>query len=193
MHDPRGKVGVALGYALASGGADHMQLAHDTLLADPAGFGTKTAAPLGIPGAMDPLALDPEKIAAAVTLWTYWTFQNHLGGCHFVFAPRSVYPVEAIPLLVEAATGWKTSLWELMRMGARSLAAARMLNRKLGFGSADDRRPDRLYEPVKSGPYEGRRTLEPEAFGNAMRLAYGMLGWDEQGDPLPATRAALGL
>ncbi len=193
MHDPRGKVGVALGYALASGGADHMQLAHDTLLADPAGFGTKTAAPLGIPGAMDPLALDGEKIAAAVTLWTYWTFQNHLGGCHFVFAPRSVYPVEAIPLLVEAATGWKTSLWELMRMGARSLAAARMLNRKLGFGSADDRLPDRLYEPVKSGPYEGRRTLEPEAFGNALRLAYGMLGWDEEGDPLPATRAALGL
>jgi len=193
MHDPRGKVGVALGYVLAPGGADHMQIAHDTLMADPEAFGTKAVAPLGILGPMDPLALDRDKVSALVTLWTYWTFQNHLGGCHFVFAPRSVYPVEAIPLLVEAATGWKTSLWELMRMGARSLAAARMLNRKLGFGSADDRLPDRLYEPVKSGPYEGRRTLEPEAFGNALRLAYGMLGWDEEGDPLPATRAALGL
>lgn len=193
MHDPRGKAGVALGYVLAPGGADHMQLAHDTLMADPDAFGTKSVAPLGILGPLDPLSLDAEKVSALVTLWTYWTFQNHLGICHFVFAPRSVYPVEGIPLLVEAATGWKTSLWELMRMGARSLAAARMLNRRLGFGAADDVLPERLFEAVKSGPYEGKRTLDPETVQNAARLAWEMLGWDGQGDPLPGTLAALGL
>ena len=192
MHDPRGKVGVALGYVLAPGGADHMQIAHDTLMADPEAFGTKSVAPLGILGPMDPLALDREKISALVTLWTYWTFQNHLGGCHFVFAPRSVYPVEGIPLLVEAATGWKTSLWELMRMGARSLAAARMLNLQLGLDESDDVLPERLYEAVGSGPYEGR-VLDREMFGNALRLAYGMLGWDDRGVPRPETLASLGL
>jgi len=192
MHDPRGKVGVALGYVLAPGGADHMQIAHDTLMADPEAFGTKSVASLGILGPMDPLALDREKISALVTLWTYWTFQNHLGGCHFVFAPRSVYPVEGIPLLVEAATGWKTSLWELMRMGARSLAAARMLNLQLGLDESDDVLPERLYEAVGSGPYEGR-VLDREAFRNAVRLAYGMLGWDDRGVPRPETIAALGL
>ncbi|NLI95317.1 MAG: aldehyde ferredoxin oxidoreductase family protein [Synergistaceae bacterium] len=193
MHDPRGKVGVALGYALAPGGADHMQMAHDTLLADPEAFGTKSVAPLGILGPMDPLSFDSEKISALVTLWTFWTFQNHLGGCHFVFAPRSAFPVEGIPLLVEAATGWKTSLWELMRMGQRSLAAARILNGKLGFGPSDDVLPKRLFEPVAGGPYQGRRTLAPETFGEAVRLAWEMLGWDEQGNPRPGTKAALGL
>ncbi len=193
MHDPRGKVGVALGYALAPGGADHMQMAHDTLLADAEAFGTKSVAPLGILGPMDPLSFDSEKISALVTLWTFWTFQNHLGGCHFVFAPRSAFPVEGIPLLVEAATGWKTSLWELMRMGQRSLAAARILNGKLGFGPSDDVLPKRLFEPVAGGPYEGRRTLDPETFGDAVRLAWEMLGWDEQGNPRPGTKAALGL
>ncbi len=193
MHDPRGKVGVALGYALAPGGADHMQMAHDTLLADAEAFGTKSVAPLGILGPMDPLSFDSEKISALVTLWTFWTFQNHLGGCHFVFAPRSAFPVEGIPLLVEAATGWKTSLWELMRMGQRSLAAARILNGKLGFGPSDDVLPKRLFEPVAGGPYQGRRTLAPETFGEAVRLAWEMLGWDEQGNPRPGTKAALGL
>jgi len=192
MHDPRGKVGVALGYVLAPGGADHMQLAHDTLMADPEAFGTKSVASLGILDPMDPLALDGNKVSALVTLWTYWTFQNHLGGCHFVFAPRSFYPVEGIPLLVEAATGWKTSLWELMRMGARSLAAARLLNRQLGFDETDDVLPERLYEAVGSGPYEGR-TLDREAFKDALRKAYGMLGWDERGIPRPETLEALGL
>jgi aldehyde:ferredoxin oxidoreductase len=142
---------------------------------------------------MDPLSLDTEKVSALVTLWTYWTFQNHLGNCHFVFAPRSVYPVEGIPLLVEAATGWKTSLWELMRMGERSLAAARMLDRRLGFGAADDVLPARLFEAVKSGPHEGERTLDPETLRNAVRLAWSMLGWDGEGNPLPGTIAALGL
>lgn len=192
MHDPRGKVGVALGYALAPGGADHMQLAHDTLMADPEAFGTRSVASLGILDAMGPLSLDPGKVSALVTLWTYWTFQNHLGGCHFVFAPRSFYPVEGIPLLVEAATGWKTSLWELMRMGARSLCAARLLNLKLGFDAEDDELPARLYETVKSGPYEGTR-IDPAAFKEALRLAYGMLGWDDRGVPRPETRASLGL
>jgi len=193
MHDPRGKVGVALGYALAPGGADHMQMAHDTLMADPEAFGTKSVASLGILGPMDPLSFTDEKISALMTLWTFWTFQNHLGGCHFVFAPRSAYPVEGIPLLVEAATGWKTSLWELMRMGQRSLAAARILNRKLGFGPADDTLPKRLFEPISSGPYEGRRTLDPETFENALKMAWAILGWDEEGNPRPGTKAALGL
>ncbi len=192
MHDPRGKVGVALGYALAPGGADHMQLAHDTLMTDPEAFGTKSVASLGILDPMDPLSLDEGKLSALVTLWTYWTFQNHLGGCHFVFAPRSVFPVEGIPLLVEAATGWKTSLWELMRMGERSLAAARLLNLRLGFSSERDNLPERLYEPVKSGPYEGR-SIDRKAFADAVRGAYGMLGWDEQGVPRPETLASLGL
>jgi aldehyde:ferredoxin oxidoreductase len=193
MHDPRGKVGVALGYALAPGGADHMQMAHDTLMADPEAFGTKSVASLGILGPMDPLSLTDEKISALMTLWTFWTFQNHLGGCHFVFAPRSAYPVEGIPLLVEAATGWKTSLWELMRMGQRSLAAARILNRKLGFGPADDALPKRLFEPLRGGPFEGRQTLDPETFENALKTAWAVLGWDEAGDPLPGTKTALGL
>ncbi len=48
MHDPRGKVGVGLGYAVSDTGADHLVGYHDTMLANSESVSFKGAQPLGI-------------------------------------------------------------------------------------------------------------------------------------------------
>ncbi len=44
---------------------------------------------LGILEPMDPLSLKPEKVRAVIYSWFSWAVLNHLGGCYFVFGPRS--------------------------------------------------------------------------------------------------------
>jgi len=192
MHDPRGKVGVALGYACAAGGADHMQFAHDTLFVNPEGFPLKSVACLGVLDPMDPLAFDPAKIVADAYLWSFWSVLNHLGGCFFVFAPRSHFPIPALPYLVRAGTGWDTSLWELLKIGERGITATRLLNLRLGFSDEDDMLPPRLFDPLPEGALAGK-TISREAFLQARTLLYGIMGWDERGVPLPGKVEELGL
>ena len=192
MHDPRGKVGVGLGYALAAGGADHMQVPYDTLFTNPDSFGCEAVKCLGILDPMDLTGFAPSKISALATLWNLWGALNHLGGCYFVFAPRSYFPLHKLPELVEAGTGWKTSLHELVRLGARGHGAARILNRRLGVTEGDDTLPDRIFQPLPSGPFADR-PISPEAFHEAKRLLYALQGWDETGLPTEATRRDLGL
>ena len=47
MHEPRGKVGVGLGYAVNEAGADHLVAYHDPVLANPESVSFKGAMPLG--------------------------------------------------------------------------------------------------------------------------------------------------
>ena len=192
MHDPRGKVGVGLGYALAAGGADHMQVPYDTLFTNPDSFGCEAVKCLGILDPMDLTGFAPGKISALTTLWNLWGALNHLGGCYFVFAPRSYFPLHKIPELVEAGTGWKTSLHELVRLGARGHGAARILNRRLGLTEADDTLPERLFQALPEGPFAGQ-PISREAFQEAKGLLYALQGWDDTGLPTEATRRDLGL
>ncbi len=134
MHEPRGKKGVALGYAFSPTGADHMQFAHDPLFVYPDGLPMQNLKSLGILEPMDPLSLKPEKVRAVIYSWFSWAVLNHLGGCYFVFGPRSYFPIYRMDSLVKSATGWETSLWELMKMGERGLNAARIFNLKMGLG-----------------------------------------------------------
>src|SRR5207248_1942084 len=63
MHDPRGKKGLSLAYALSPTGADHMEAPHDPLYA---GF-HPTGHPMGVLGLiepLDPLDLDAKKVRA---------------------------------------------------------------------------------------------------------------------------------
>src|ERR671937_877041 len=61
MHDPRGKKGLSLAYALSPTGADHMEAPHDPLYA---GFHPKghPLGPLGLIEPLDPLELDAKKV-----------------------------------------------------------------------------------------------------------------------------------
>jgi aldehyde:ferredoxin oxidoreductase len=192
MHEPRGKTGLSLGYALAPVGADHIQFAHDTMIANPDSYGFKAVKCLGITDPPDLLSFDDEKLRNISALWKHWALMNHLGGCLFVFAPRSHYPVSKIPMLVEAATGWETSLYELLTAAERGIAASRLLNARLGIGPEEDRLPERFFEPLPDGPFQGK-AIGKEDFEDAKGRFFQIMGWDSRGVPTEATCLKLGL
>lgn len=192
MHDPRGKAGISLAYALAPQGADHMQFAHDPMFAREGTFTMESMKCLGILDPVDPLDLSSSKVTPVVYLWLLWSMMNHLGMCYFVFAPRSYFPIHLIPDLVKAATGWDTSLWELLKMGERGLTGTRMINLNLGFTQKDDMIPQRLFEAIPEGPLSGSRISEEEFYA-ARQMYYRLLGWDEKGIPSREKLLELGL
>lgn len=181
MHDPRGKVGVGIGYAVCETGADHMVIGHDPLF-QKEGFTLDSIKPLGILEPVGPLDLSWKKVRAFVYLQRWWSFFNMAGICDFGPAPRGAMPIEDVVKLVNAATGWNTSLMELMDAGERSINMARLINLREGFTKEDDTLPERLFEGLKNGRLKGT-AISKEEFKEALSLYYSMIGWDENGVP----------
>ncbi|MBC7105540.1 MAG: aldehyde ferredoxin oxidoreductase family protein [Firmicutes bacterium] len=184
MHDPRVKTGLGLQFAISPNGADHWFAQHDPFFGTRDGLGLAAVAPLGILEPVDPLDLGPRK----VRLVLYTSFLNAmydcLGVCVFGAVARSLLPVNHVVRLVEAVTGWETSLWELLKAGERANTMARLFNLRQGLGSDDDRLPEVFFRPLSGGPLDGRNALDRAAFARAVRLYYAMAGWDpETGTP----------
>ena len=104
----------------------------------------------------------------------------------------SMHTLEDIVRAVRAVTGWNTSLHELLLWGERGVTLARAFNVREGFTSAEDTLPERLFEPLGSGAFEGT-AIPRDAFERAIRLYYQMRGWDDEGRPTPATLHRLDL
>lgn len=192
MHDPRGKKGLSLAYALSPTGADHMEAPHDPLYA---GFHPQghPLGPLGLIEPLDPLELDPKKVRAFYETQKVWSFYNSVGLCDFVGTPLNALELQPLVDYINAVTGWNMSLYEAMRVGERNNTLARLFNAREGFTPADDVLPDRLHEGIGNGPLQGER-IERDEFLRARDLYYRMAGWDpETGRPTEARLAELDL
>lgn len=176
MHEPRGKKGLALAYACSPTGADHMEAPHDPFYESFHVDGS----PLGLLGLVEPvetLDLGPRKVKAFYYAQRLWSLYNAVGLCDFVGVPIGSLAVEKLVQFVQAATGWDTSLWELLKVGERADNLARIFNLRAGFTARDDTLPDRLFQGLENGALQGER-IDPEQFLAAKRLYYQMNGWD---------------
>ncbi|GAI43832.1 unnamed protein product, partial [marine sediment metagenome] len=142
MHDPRLKTGVGLQYALSDYGADHMKAAHDPFFKDQDSVGVKEMKSLGILEPVSPTDIGEKKVALFKLLDIYWTVFDILGVCDFGYVPRSVGTCEELLEIICAATGWRTTWFELMKLGERSINMARIFNYREGFTSKDDILPE---------------------------------------------------
>jgi aldehyde:ferredoxin oxidoreductase len=179
FHDPRGKTGVGLGFALSPTGADHIEAPHEVPFQ---GEGVKLVNPLGI--IVAPKALDngPGKVRYFIAGEKTWAMNNTLGICNFVVAPLFALSYTKLCEVVEAVTGWSTSLHELMLVAERSMVLARMFNIREGMDSKDDRLFRRMFEPLPEGPLKGT-TIDPKEFKNMLAMYYAMMNWNEKGIP----------
>lgn len=179
FHDPRGKTGVGLGFALSPTGADHIEAPHEVPFQ---GEGVKLVNPLGI--IVAPKALDngPDKVRYFIAGEKTWAMNNTLGICNFVVAPLFALSYTKLCEVVEAVTGWSTSLHELMLVAERSMVLARMFNVREGMDSKDDKLFRRMFEPLSDGPLKGT-TIDPKEFQNMLDMYYGMMNWNENGIP----------
>jgi aldehyde:ferredoxin oxidoreductase len=192
MHDPRGKKGLSLAYAISPTGADHMEAPHDPLYA---GFHPQ-GHPLGVLGLiepLDPLTLDARKVRAFFTTQQVWSSYNAIGMCDFVGAPLNAMQLQPTIDYINAVTGWNLSVYELMKIGERNNTLARLFNVREGFTVDDDVLPDRLHEGIGNGVLKGSFVGRDE-FVEARRTYYQMAGWDPAtGRPTDAKLAELGI
>ncbi len=176
MHDPRGKVGLGIGYALSPTGADHCHNMHDPEFQRPAALQG-----LGILEPVPPLELSAAKVRVyrAVVNWQH--FRNTAILCNFL-----PYRQRQVVELIEGTTGWTTSVLELIKVGERSLALARAFNAREGFTARDDVLPDRLYTAFTDGPLKDQ-PISRDDMQEALKTYYAMAGYEpEIGAPTAA-------
>ncbi len=174
MHEPRWKQGMGVGFATSPTGADHCHNIHDS------GYTgmTPLLEDLKALGILEPLPVD-DLSPAKMRILTYhsnWIhFLNSAVCCYFVIVYGSV-GFQRVSDLVSAATGWNTSVFELMKVGERAANLTRAFNLRQGLTPQDDNMPQRFFTPQASGPLQGV-ALDPEAFHKAMETYYEMMGW----------------
>jgi aldehyde:ferredoxin oxidoreductase len=179
MHDPRGKVGVALGYATNEAGADHLVGFHDGIFVNPDSVSFKGAMKIGVTEPVGVLDLGEAKVRNWYTSERWNSAEKVIGFCFFGPAPRSFIQADDVVASVRAATGWDVSIAELLEVGERAVNLARMFNVREGFGRTDDRLPDRLHTPLEGGPLTGT-SIDRTAFEDAISALYTLKGWDPE-------------
>jgi aldehyde:ferredoxin oxidoreductase len=194
MHEPRGKMNVGLGYATSESGADHMVALHDTMFGpNPKSSGLMSFAPVGVFPPLEPKSITPDKVRLFYYGEQWWSALKALSTCFFCIEPRGALPMDRYVEAVRAITGWNTSLFEIMKVGERATALARLFNTREGLGPADDTLPQRYFSPMSGGPLDGV-AIPKEEFQAAVKMLYSMRGWDpETGRPTPGKLHELGI
>jgi aldehyde:ferredoxin oxidoreductase len=191
MHDPRGKTGVGLGYAVSPTGADHMQGAHDTMMVSQ-GPVLEQGKLLGQMETVDVFGYGREKAQYYGRMEKWWSFLNMAGVCFFIPGPRGSFPIEKFLDLLEYATGWKIPPEEALLIGERGITQSRCLNLTFGLDETMDVLPERLYQPLRNGGLKGK-AIDREAFQDMRQAYYEYMGWDDKGIPTQETLRRLGL
>ncbi len=193
MHEARGKYNVGMGYAISETGADHLVVAHDSMLANPDGIPFKNAAPLGITSAQPVKSLNDDKMQAFFVLEKVTSFEKVIGYCFFGPAPRSYIQLQEVVDSVNAATDWNITLEDLLEVGERATNMARVFNAREGFARKDDTLPERIFGKLENGALEGE-VFPRDEFEAALTTLYGIKGWDlETGTPTRERLEALSL
>lgn len=179
MHEPRGKYNVGMGYALSEVGADHLIVAHDTMLTNPNSLPSKNAKLLGIKQALPAQMFSDEKMRQYFILESWNSFENVVGYCFFGPAPRGFIHPDDVLASINLTTGWDIKLEELLEIGERAVNMYRLFNIREGFGSKDDDLPDRIFDPLEEGALKGE-SIDRKAFLEARSQLYAIKGWDQE-------------
>jgi aldehyde:ferredoxin oxidoreductase len=190
---PRTKQSLTLAYATIPFGADHESSEHDPSL-DPATPEEQkfkiNLRSLGLLDSIPSSALPLEKARFFYYTNLIYSVFDTLQIC--ARASKAYFWTD-FPRVVEAVTGWKTSLWELMKVGERRLALMRAFNTREGLTTKDDSLPDRVFEPIEGGPTDGQ-FVRKEEFSRVLQRYYQLAGIDARtGCPTRAKLAELNL
>jgi aldehyde:ferredoxin oxidoreductase len=162
--EPRVDMPQAIAYAVSPTGADHMTTAGP----DCGPEFWEMSTPPRSEGLSDRL------VRSYFLQRTGGSFIDGFGICRFLVGATGL---QRTIELIDAATGWKSSLWELMRAGDRRMTMFRAFNAREGFTIADDIMPPKAFQPIQNGPEEGTR-LDPEEHREAVEAYYAISGWD---------------
>jgi aldehyde:ferredoxin oxidoreductase len=182
MHEPRLKVGMGVGYAVAPVGADHMMNLHDTVYVREGDSLRRVNTAASPPVEPVPAhVLNEDKLQIMRHELNFQHFQDCALNCHFY-----PYDYEQLAEVLSGVTGEEYGIPDVLAVGARAQTLARMFNLREGLTAADDRLPKRVMTAFESGPLEGIEITE-EDFVWARRRFYELMGWDPHtGEPTGA-------
>jgi aldehyde:ferredoxin oxidoreductase len=177
MHDPRIQSGLAMTFMLSPTGADHCGGTPEPNLTVEIPF--RQFHPLGFLAPLDWNELSPRKVA----LWRLAQFgsmlDDSLGMCHF---PGINF--DQMVDLLKAITGWDTGIPEILRAAERTFTVMRLFNIREGITRDQDVMPARFYQPKTDGVVANFK-IKKEAYEKAKKYYYVLMGWDNEGVPLP--------
>ena len=195
-HMPHWKPAVGIVYAVNPFGADHQSSEHDLfLIAPPDSQNRQWLSQLGLwKGYEDGFTLDDEKVRFAFETQCYFSILDSLCLCQFTWGPCwELYGPSDLINLCRYGIGWETSIAELMKAGERRINMMRWFNAQNGFTKADDKLPERMFDPLPDGPSKGVQ-MDREKFYEHVDLYYKFAGWDpETGNPTDISLRRLSL
>ncbi|HHY93878.1 MAG TPA: aldehyde ferredoxin oxidoreductase family protein [Firmicutes bacterium] len=190
-HMPRVKRSLGLAYAVVPFGADHVSSEHDPVLAPTAPPSVKERYHgLGLYDEAEPSEMNYDKVRFFYYTQMLFSIFDTLEVCIRAF---SIYDLPQLDEIVRAATGWKTTFFELMKVGERRFNMLRCFNAREGFTREHDKLPARMWEALRGGESEGLK-MSPEELEWAKNAYYGMAGWDPMtGNPTAVKLHELGI
>lgn len=89
------------------------------------------------------------------------------------------WTMDQVTDLMQAATGWNCSLFELVKVGERVNTLSRLFNLREGLTHETDKLARRFLTEFENGPLKGVAVPE-QGIMDARRIYYSMMGWDPQ-------------
>ncbi|MHB1346532.1 MAG: aldehyde ferredoxin oxidoreductase C-terminal domain-containing protein, partial [Candidatus Humimicrobiaceae bacterium] len=188
-HEPRVKQMLGFAYAVSPIGPYYSIVEHDSdfdFEADQ--LYMDKISPLGLYERIESEELSEKKIRMFYLLQPAgFSMLDSLCCCIFAFSPVRYFNFHQLVEIVNAATGWESSLFELWKLGEKRINMHKLFASREGIKKEDDILPKRLFEPISYGPKKGSK-LNYEDFKSARDLYYHLAGWSQEGIP---TRAKL--
>lgn len=187
-HEPRGKIGLGLSYAVSPRGGSHMEGFHDT------SFTRDNASPkLGATQAMK--RTDHHGKAPIVANFeNARSFTNNLIMCAFDVAMTGRnYNLDYLIDLTNAATGYDIDHEEMLKIGERTYNMLRMVAVREGCTAADDDLPERYKTEELDYGDEGFNAITQEKLDEMLSDYYSYRGWDKSGKPTQETLQRLAI
>lgn len=183
-HEPRIKKSLALTYSVVPIGADHVCTGHDTYLTpETHQILRNSMKAIGLLEDLVPYRLNSKTVRFVYYSQVLFALLDSLSICIRVWE----YLIKSIevPECVNAITGWETSLWELMKVGERSINLQRIYNFREGLDSKDDTLPERFFKALENEK-DNTNIISQKDWEECKQLYYAMAGWDDTGFPRDA-------
>jgi len=178
-HDPRTKAMLGLGYAVNPNGPIYTAVEHDTDFDFNASeLYMNKISPLTVYDRLEATSLGQKKVRMFYLLQPAFSMLDAVGACIFAFSPVRYFDFRDLVQIIDAITGWETSLFELFKIGEKRLAIFRSFNMREGFTPEDDRLPDRYFKEIEEGPKKGIKLNKIE-FEEAKELYYRIARWNK--------------
>lgn len=175
MHEPRGKKGLGLSYAVSNRGACHLQIVeHD----DGWEVEANMLPELGLTKPVGRLEASPYKAKVIRIAEDLKATVDSLTWCVCTSFPLGP-SMDSMLGIINSVTGWDMTLREFARIGERAVNLCRAFNVREGMSRKDDVLPERMTQPLPDGLYKGQ-SISKEELHVMLDAYYEERGWDKR-------------